>query len=473
MKHPLRKIPIILTVGLLSVGTALAGSFTTDFSSTLGVTLGGNGTYYAFIETNRAILTPAVNSLGGSITIWDSLMDNGQPIESFTAAFKLQIGPGSGNAADGTSFNFGPNVTDGAVYSEEGPNGACVTVAFDIYDNGLGAEGHPTPSLDIRYQGQTVATHAFAKADMVTSQLEDVYITLNKSGAVSVSYKGQVIFTNVLVEGWAPTAGLFNISARTGGENAYQAVANLTINTVLQGTAVATTVTDNPADVTVQESATSSASFSVNVDGSAPFTFQWMRNGADILDATHKVLNLSPVHYSDNNAKFKCRVSNAVNTVTSTEATLTVIQDTTKPTVVKAAATTTGSQVIVTFSEPVTDTALTPSNYAIDKGVGVLAVTRLDASRVALTTTAMAEGQSFTLTINGVTDTASSPPNSIAANTQVTFRTVMFQLGTVLHKKYLNFPDNLGYDPNNLFNDPRYPNSPDRQDLMPMWEYPA
>ena len=69
MKHPLRIVPTILTVGLLSVGTALAGSFTTDFSSTLGVTLGGNGTYYAFIETNRAILTPAVNSLGGSITI--------------------------------------------------------------------------------------------------------------------------------------------------------------------------------------------------------------------------------------------------------------------------------------------------------------------------------------------------------------------------------------------------------------------
>lgn len=97
MKRPSKFVPIMLATGLLSSVAALAGSFTNNFNSadTTGFALGGG----ALVETNRLILTPAANDSSGSITLDD--LDATQFIESFTANFKLQIGPGSGNAADG------------------------------------------------------------------------------------------------------------------------------------------------------------------------------------------------------------------------------------------------------------------------------------------------------------------------------------------------------------------------------------
>lgn len=67
MKIPPKFLSSMLAVGLLSSGAALAGSYTANFNTadTTGFLLGGE----AFIETNRLILTPAVNSKSGSITL--------------------------------------------------------------------------------------------------------------------------------------------------------------------------------------------------------------------------------------------------------------------------------------------------------------------------------------------------------------------------------------------------------------------
>lgn len=53
-----------------------------------------------------------------------------------------------------------------------------------------------------------------------------------------------------------------------------------------------------------------------------------------------------------------------------------------------------------------------------------------------------------------------------------------FQTGVVIHKKYDGFSDEQGAvqlpnGPDALFNDPRYPNVPDRTDLLSGFEYPA
>jgi hypothetical protein len=476
MKINKRTVLTTVAAGLLSSATVFAGSFTTDFSpGSTGYTLAGAdinpaGFLTNYLGVNRAVLAMAITNSQGSVTVWDSSLDNGQAIESFVANFKLQIGPGSGNAADGVSFNFGPDIYDGLVSNEEGPGGTALSVCFDIYDNGIAAEGVPTPSLDIKYQGAIVASHPFAKADMVTSQLEDVSIQLSRAGKVSVVYKGQVIHTNVFIPGWAPTHGLFNISARSGGEYAEQEVANLSINTVVQGTAVAPTILTNPASVTVNEEG--STSFTVVVDGTAPFSFQWVDSGTDIQGATDSTLTMGPIPYTENNHQIKVRVSNLANPagVTSGAAILTVIRDSTPPTVVKANADTTGTLITVVYSEPVTDTALDTANYGLDQNVTINGITRVDASRVLLQTTKMAGGFTFTLSIHGVTDTASSPPNTITP-TQVTFRSYLFQAGSVLHKKYNVFSDNASFA--SLQADPRYPNLPDRQEIMPSFEYPA
>jgi len=462
MRKPPKLMASMLAAGLLSSVPALAGSFTANFNTadTTGFTLGSG----AFIATNRLVLTPPVNSLTGSITPDD--LDAGQTIEAFTATFKVQFGPGTANPADGLSFNFGPNVAPGGLYGEEGPGGSTLTVAFDIYDNG----GGEAPAIDIKYADKVVAHAGFSKADLITSKLENVFIQLKKNGALSVSYKDAVVHTNVFIDHWVPSAGFFNISARTGGENAEMDIDDLSINTTVQGTPVAPTITANPQSATIAEG--NPVTFTASVDGSAEFTFQWQRGGVDIQDATDRSYTIPVVHATDNNAKFRLKATNAASTATSADATLTVIADTVKPTVVKASGDTTFTQVLVEFSEPVTDTtALDPSNYSLNQGVIVQGVTLLNSKKVLLNTTVMPQGSSFILTVNGIKDT-STAGNTILANTHVNFRSFLFQTGTILHKKYNDLGDGQG-EYSALQADPRYPNLPDRSDLLSLWEYPS
>ncbi|WP_081990514.1 PQQ-dependent sugar dehydrogenase [Sporocytophaga myxococcoides] len=59
-----------------------------------------------------------------------------------------------------------------------------------------------------------------------------------------------------------------------------------------------------------------------------PLTYQWYKNGVLLEGATNDTLLVKSVTIADNNAIFECVVSNSVSSITSTEATLTVIQNT-------------------------------------------------------------------------------------------------------------------------------------------------
>src|SRR5579859_535623 len=147
MRIPKLKLAGVL---LLTGATAFAGSFSSTFSdpnNTTGFTLQGSGTlsdgsaWFPFITNNEVRLTVAQNSLGGTLNVDD--LDNGANVQAFTATFKLQFGPGSGNPADGMSFIFGPDVNSSTMFDEEGNSslGAALSsliVEFDTYDNGGG-----------------------------------------------------------------------------------------------------------------------------------------------------------------------------------------------------------------------------------------------------------------------------------------------------------------------------------------------
>ena len=469
-KHPKPKPLLVASLAAVTlVSVASAGSFTSNFSdpNQLGFTLNGGVrpdgfSMYPAIENGYLALTYAENSQQASIVLDD--LDSFQAIESFTARFKLQIGPGSGNPADGVSFCFGPDITSFSNFSEEG-TGNGVIVAFDIYDNG----GGEAPAIEVKYGGAVLAGVKFAKADMLTSQFEDVSIQVTRSGLFHMGYKGQILFTNVILPNYEPVAGQFGIGGRTGGENAHQRLDDLTIQTVVAGAPVAPTITAQPQDQMVAEGA--DATFTVGYDGSAPLTFQWYKNNSAIAGATSPTLTLTAVPLSDHQAKIKCEVTNAAGTATSQEATLTIDQDNTPPTILLAKGSTDFRGVVITFSEPVDEvTGATVGNYTI-AGLTVGSASVLGDS-VVLVTSQQTEGASYTVVVNNVKD-RSVKGNTIAPNSSASFRTFSFMLGRVLHKKYNGFDDGTGGNPENLFNDPRYPNQPDRMDLMAMWEYPA
>jgi len=232
------------------------------------------------------------------------------------------------------------------------------------------------------------------------------------------------------------------------------------------------TIVTPPQSITVNEG--QSATFTVVVDGTPPYTYQWKRNGADIPGETGASYTLARAYRADNGAKFSVVVTGAEGpAVTSAEATLTVVTDAEPPTIVSARTTGTFDTVLVTFSEPVDQTtAENKANYAISEGVTVSSATLAGApgsandNKVILTTSKMPEGATLTLTVNNVKDV---PGNTIAANSKIDFKTFVWVPGFVLHKYWENVSaNNLAV----LQGDARFPNDPSWITIEPRWEYP-
>lgn len=70
---------------------------------------------------------------------------------------------------------------------------------------------------------------------------------------------------------------------------------------------------------------TQTAYFDVGVEGTSPLSYQWYRNGVPIPGATGPTYTTPALTAADNGARFSITVSNAEGSVTSNEATLTVL----------------------------------------------------------------------------------------------------------------------------------------------------
>ena len=81
-------------------------------------------------------------------------------------------------------------------------------------------------------------------------------------------------------------------------------------------------ITTHPADQTVVEGET--ATFTIVATGLGTLTYQWQRDGTDILGATSASHTTPATTPADDGAQFTCVVTNAVGSVASNPATLTV-----------------------------------------------------------------------------------------------------------------------------------------------------
>ena len=86
---------------------------------------------------------------------------------------------------------------------------------------------------------------------------------------------------------------------------------------------VPVTISQNPEDVAVTTGG--SASFSVTASGVPAVSYQWSRDGTPISGATNAIYSMASVQGADNGAVFSVEVANSVNTLSSSDATLTVL----------------------------------------------------------------------------------------------------------------------------------------------------
>lgn len=189
--------------GGVPLGAAVAGSANVQASG------GPDGSGFLELTTN-------VGSLTGVI-VYDDVL-GGEPVTQFTAQFKLYIGNGSGNPADGFSFYLGSDLaadpTAPTSFNEEG-TGSGLIVVFDTYDSG----GGEAPAISVKFAGNEFAKTNVSKATLVNNRWVDVLIRVNADGTIDVFHDNIKYFEKLPIDGWAPIAGAqLGMSGRTGGE---------------------------------------------------------------------------------------------------------------------------------------------------------------------------------------------------------------------------------------------------------------
>lgn len=226
------------------------------------------------------------------------------------------------------------------------------------------------------------------------------------------------------------------------------------------------TATTVPQSQTV--AAGSSVTFTVGIpNGTPPYTYEWLRDGQPITDPdtgnpiAGTRYTIPRVEIGDNQAKFSVRITNPAGSITTPQATLTVVNDTTAPTMSKVTSSETFNQVIITYSEPMNDAAAVAGNYTISGGVNVTGAEFqvFDADNpeavtnrvvVRLTTSAQPQNTALTLTVNA-TNVKDLFNNAVSPNT-AQFRSYEFRNGVVLYKRWndINSIQTLTNEPSNL-----------------------
>src|SRR5205823_4838483 len=123
---------------------------------------------------------------------------------------------------------------------------------------------------------------------------------------------------------------------------------------------VTPTITTQPTNQTVTAGQT--ATFAVTATGTAPLSYQWQKNSANISGATSASYTTPATTASDSGSTFKVVVSNSAGTATSNSATLTVSPAPVAPTITTQPANqtvTTGQTAAFT----VTATGTAPRSY--------------------------------------------------------------------------------------------------------------
>jgi hypothetical protein len=116
----------------------------------------------------------------------------------------------------------------------------------------------------------------------------------------------------------ADDGATFTVTATNAAGSVTSAIARLNVTS----TPMAPTITTQP--ISVNAVAGETATFAVAAQGSGPLAYQWLRNGTPITGATEAIYQLIAAQ-ADNAALYSVRVSNAVDSVTSQAATLTVV----------------------------------------------------------------------------------------------------------------------------------------------------
>ncbi|HEY6270235.1 MAG TPA: hypothetical protein VIX11_18180 [Candidatus Acidoferrum sp.] len=233
--------------------------------------------------------------------------------------------------------------------------------------------------------------------------------TANISGATASSYTTPATTS-------ADNGAKFDVVVSNSAGNITSAQATLTVNSA----PVAPTITTQPVNQTVN--AGQAATFSVVASGTAPLSYQWRKNTANVSGATASSYTTPVTTSADNGAKFDVVVSNSAGNITSAQATLTVNSAPVAPTIITQPANlTVNAGQAATFSVAASGTA--PLTYQWQKNGSAITGATAASYTTPVTTTADS-GELFRVVVSNSAGNVTSNSATLTVNPETSNSTV-------------------------------------------------
>ncbi len=239
-------------------------------------------------------------------------------------------------------------------------------------------------------------------------------------GIVLTGKSGQTFWA---LSGTPTTPGVFNVrltakdQINSGGDRTVSATLVITI--VDNGTAP--TITTQPISQTV--TAGSSATFSVSANGTAPFIYQWRKDGQNIATGTGSSLALPSVTSSDAGT-YTVLVSNSIGSVLSQGATLTVNTPVLPPSISSQPV---GGSVTVGNAITLSISAFGTAPFTYQWKRDGQAISGANASTFSIAAAALSDSGAYTVVVSNSAGTVTSDPANVVVTSPVSGPTISSQ----------------------------------------------
>ena len=338
-------------------GTDISGATSSTYT-TPATAIGDSDAVFTVVVSNAA---GPVTSAEASLTVTAEAVKpsiTGQPYAKpvtagQTATFTVE--------ATGTSplrYQWKKNGTDIA----DATTSTYTTPATSLADSGTGYS--VVVSNDVGTATSSVASLTVTSVPIISTQPAAKTVTAGETATFSVAAAGSAPLSYQWKKGGTDISGATTSSYTTPATSladsgtAYSVVVTNELGTatsdaVILTVTMAPVITTQPVANTVNPGAT--ATFSVTATGTAPFSYQWKKNGTDIPNATGNSYTTPAASSANNNESFTVVVTNIHGSATSNAAILSVNEPaaiTTQPT-----AQTAYTSLTATFSVTATGTA--------------------------------------------------------------------------------------------------------------------
>ena len=392
------------TLSLTSVTTNQAGSYTCVVSNSIGSATSSAAT----LTVNPAVIAPAITTQPVSQTVTAGANVNFTVAASGTAPLNYQWRLNGANISGATSATLAlASVTVG----QSGGSYTCFVTnsAGNATSSAATLTVNPAifaPAITTQPANQSVTAGNNASFTIVASGTAPLSYQWRLNGAnISGATSATLALTAVTL---GQSGGSYSCVVTNVGGTATSSAATLTVTAA----AVAPTITTQPTSQTV--TAGNNASFTVVASGTAPLSYRWRLNGANISGATNATLTLTSVTVGQSGGSYSCVVSNIAGSATSSAATLTVNAATIAPTItLQPVSRTVTAGTNVSFT--VVATGTTPLSYQWRlNGANISGATSATLTLTSVTTGQ--SGGSYSCFVSNVAGTATSSAAALTVN---------------------------------------------------------